>query len=166
MKNGFTLIETLLYIALLGIMLGGVIGIYYGFAGSQAQNSVQTLVQGESNFVMQKIAWAMSGAVTINQPAAGATSTTLSVNRYDSSANPLVFDLVSNNVRLSRSGGTAQPLINPRTTVKQLEFNHLAASGNQPEGLTITLVVQATSTPSSNSSVASTTLTRIIYLRK
>lgn len=163
-RSGFTLIETIIYIAILGVLLGSVLGIYYGFADSQADNLIRALVQSEANFAMRKISWGMTGAAAINQPASGATSTVLSIDSYEDSVNPIVFDLLGDRLRLARAGGTAENLTNSRVSVSHLEFTHLPAVGNQPEGISVSLTLQAPPLPAT--ALATTTLTRTIYLRK
>ncbi len=163
--TGFTLIETVIYIALLSVITTFMIGVLYQIIGSQNQNRSKIEVESEANFMLQKIGWALSGAQTINQPAVNATASTLSVNRYTASQNPVVFDFASSTLRIARGTNNPAPLGSGRVYVSQVLFTHIASANGEPEGVNITLSVVASDT-SPWSGSASTTLTDTIYLRK
>lgn len=163
-RSGFTLIEVLIYIVLFSIIVSGTILVFYQLLRSQAQNKSRSEVESEANFLMTKIAWALSGAQTINSPAPGATSTSLSVSKYNFAQNPLVFDVSSGTLRLSRGGGTPAALNNSAVQVSSVAFGHIAASGTAPEGVQTTLTVS--SLLAGLPVVASSTLENTIYLRQ
>ncbi|MBI4087504.1 MAG: hypothetical protein HY434_01595 [Candidatus Liptonbacteria bacterium] len=155
--------ETLIYIALFSVITSYVLGVFYQLLGSRNQNRDRTEVDAEANFLMQKLRWAMSGVQTVNQPATGATSTTLSVTKYNFAQNPIVFDLDSSTLRMAKGGGAAVILNNSRVGVGQLTFERLAPVSNAPEGVTITLSVSSLDVE--RPVVASTTIVDTIYLR-
>lgn len=161
--RGFTLMETLIYVALFSVITSFVLVVFYQVIGSANQNRDRIEVDAEANFMMQRMRWAMAGVQTINQPAVGATSTTLSISKYDFSQNPIVFDLGSRNLRIAKGGGAATPLGSSRVYVSQLIFEHLASVNSAPEGMNITLSV--VSSDISRPIAASTTITDTIYLR-
>ncbi len=161
--KGFTLIETVIYIALFTIIMSLILTAFFQIFGSYNQNKGRIEIEGEANFIMQKIIWAMSGAQTINSPALNATSSTLSINKFNYASNPIVFSLSSSTAMLSRGGSMALPISNNIVKISKLEFEHLPAQGDVPEGVKITLSVSATT---SMVLMGSTTLKNIIYLRK
>jgi len=65
---GFTLFETLIYIALFGfIMSGAIVSAYQIFEGtSQVQSIAQREI--ELNFLLRKINWAIDGATSVSTP--------------------------------------------------------------------------------------------------
>ena len=162
-RGGFTLMETLIYIALFSVITSFVFGVFYQILGSQNQNRDRIEVDSEANFMMQKIRWALAGVQTINQPAVNTTSTTLSVTRYNFAQNPVVFDLNSQALRISKGGASAVVLNNSRVNVSQLIFEHLAQMNNAPKGVKITLSV--ISSDVERPVAASTTITDTVYLR-
>jgi len=152
--KGFTLIETIIYTALISIIIAGALVAVYQVLESSNALYNKIITEQESNFLLRKFAWALSGVSAINLPAAGATSSVLSLNKINFSENPIVIDLNSNNMRMKK--GSAEPAIlnTQNITVQNLVFEHLSSSGNAPEAIKINLTVDTQS--------FSTT----IYLRK
>ena len=163
-NGGFSLIETLIYITLFTTVIVFVIASFYQLIDSQNRNRARIETETEGNFVMQKISWALNSLQTINQPAVGATSTTLSVNRYNFAQNPLVFDIASSVVRLSRAALEPIPLTSSNVRVGQLLFAHVSSTATQPEAVQITLNLSSNITDLNKQ--ASNTITTTIYLRK
>lgn len=60
-KKGFTLIETLLYIALFSIILTGIIVISFQIIEGSEKTRQKVIIEEEANFLMRKFAWATSG---------------------------------------------------------------------------------------------------------
>lgn len=152
--KGFTLIEVLIYSALIAVIISGsLIAVYQIIEGSDSvQNKI--IIEQEANFLLSKIRWALTGATTINIPTIGLASSTLSINKANYSENPIIFDLNSNNIRIKHGSGDPTILNNQNTAINNLVFEHLAANGGGPEGLKINLTVN------------NKLFTTIIYLRK
>ncbi len=161
--GGFTLVETLVYSGLFAIVISFAVIIFYQIVSLESQNRTRREVETEADFLMRKIVWALNSAESVSSPAAGATSSVLTLSRYNFSQNPLTFDVSSGSVRLGRGGGTAAPLTNGNVNVTEIVFSHLVASGTAPEAVRITLSVVA----STSEAVvrASTTIENTIYLR-
>lgn len=68
MKSGFTLIETLLYLALFSIIIGGVLVSAYQIIQASTASQENALIQEEGHFLVAKFNWAMTGATAINEP--------------------------------------------------------------------------------------------------
>ncbi|MDP1689246.1 MAG: prepilin-type N-terminal cleavage/methylation domain-containing protein [bacterium] len=60
--KGFTLIETIIYIALLGLIMGGTLTAVFQLLESGVSLNYKTVVHSEVNFVLRKINWAFSNA--------------------------------------------------------------------------------------------------------
>ncbi len=78
-KNGFTLIETIIYTGLLGLIIGAMLPTVFELLQGGAKLNAKTVIQSEANFVLRKINLAFSGAsnvVIIN-------SNFLRISRYD-----------------------------------------------------------------------------------
>lgn len=102
MKKGFTLIETIIYIAILAFLMGaGIAAAFYVIDASQ-KNKTEVNVQAEGNFILRKIGWALTGAAD-----ASFAGTTLTITN---AGGPYVFSydgsqyikLGSNNLNSSR----------------------------------------------------------------
>lgn len=161
---GFTLMETVIYLGLFSFVASMSIAVLYQMLGGQNQNRNRIEVDAEANFMMQKLQWGMTGAQTINQPALNATGTTLSVSKFNYAQNPIVFDVNSRNIRISKGGGAPAPLASGRVYVNQLLFEHVPAVQSAPEGVKITLTV--VSSDIERPVPASTTVIDTIYLRR
>ena len=55
--EGFTLIETLMYLALFALIIGGGMTATYQIIESTAGSASHILLQEEGNFILRKIAW-------------------------------------------------------------------------------------------------------------
>lgn len=163
-RIGFTLIETIIYLGLFSLVSSLVLVVFYQILGSENQHRNRVEVDTEANFMMQKIQWALTGVQTINQPGLNATGTTLSVNKFNYSQNPVVLDLGSRNLRITKGTSSTVLLGSNRVYLNQLTFEHLPAVQSAPEGVKVTLVV--VSADIERPVAASTTIQDTIYLRK
>jgi type II secretory pathway pseudopilin PulG len=90
MKKGFTLIETVIYIALFGLLLStGFVTVYQLINGANI-NSNKGIVQDEGNFVSKKLDWILSNLDLNNLPTSSAgCDQTLTVYKNNFSSNPI-----------------------------------------------------------------------------
>src|SRR3989338_5692599 len=73
---GFTLLETLIYLFLFAIVIGGgMIAAYNIIEGTDAAYN-HVVLQEEANFLFRKISWALTGATAISTPSATSLSVT------------------------------------------------------------------------------------------
>lgn len=129
MKNGFTLIETLIYLFILSTILGALLlSVYSIFETSDSVQSTVELVEN-AKFYEQKTRWALTGATQINSPASSSTAASLSLNRADT-ANPVVFDLSGGVARIKIGAANPVPLTNGFVTVSSLSFSNYSISTN------------------------------------
>ncbi len=105
--RGFTLIETIVYIAILTFLIAsGFMAAFY-IIDSSGKNKTDVNVQAEGNFIVRKIDWALTGASSVSVGA-----TTLSITKdtsagFPASQNPIVFSLNGSNLQLARGAGAA-----------------------------------------------------------
>ncbi|OGE82152.1 MAG: hypothetical protein A3B10_02355 [Candidatus Doudnabacteria bacterium RIFCSPLOWO2_01_FULL_44_21] len=91
-ENGFTLIETLIYIALFTIIIGGAMVAVYQIIESTNRTNERVVIQEDVNFLLRKLDWALTGASAVS-----ATATTLTVTKGGSN---LVFELTGDDLTL------------------------------------------------------------------
>ena len=93
-NSGFTLIEVLVYSALLGLIMTAMLGSVYMIIQAYNKTGSTVIVNDEANFILRKMNWALSCATSVTVPAAGATSTTLKLSRNNIpfSQNPMTFN--------------------------------------------------------------------------
>lgn len=141
--RGFTLIEAIIYIALISIMLGFTVLVISQMMDTQRRLKSKIELEAEADFILRKLNWALTNAQNVSQPPLNSSSSVLSIDKNGGSENPLVFDLAGGDIRLSRGGGAATALNNQYVTLNQLTFEHLAASGTTPEAIRTTIAVQS-----------------------
>ncbi len=142
--KGFTLIETLVYIALFGIILTGVIVTSYPLITGADKLSLRTTTDGESAFVSRKVAWALSSLVEICTPSAGFSGNTLIVRTAgpDCTTGPKISlrqgVLTQNSIEVSKDGGiTWLPLTASRVTFSNFSVRHTSPAGGVPRSLSV-----------------------------
>lgn len=159
-STGFTLLETLIYLALFAVIIGGVIAAVYNIVEASGRNQTKVQAQEEANFLLGKINWALTGA---NGVTVVPSPPSLTVNKYNFGANPLVFDLNGAKLRLKEGSGTAADLNSDSIQVVNLVFQDIPAVNGKPEGVEATFTFR-TLTP--NGAVTNQDFEITKYLRK
>lgn len=141
-KNGFTLVEMIIYIGLLSLIIASVSGVTFQIIEASNQVNNKILIEEEANFLLRKIEWALWGASEINSPPPGDSGTTLSIDKYGFLENPIVFSLNSENLEIQRGSGTSTILNSEPIKVESINFEHIASSGNSPPGIKTSLTLK------------------------
>lgn len=136
---GFTLIETLIYIGLLGIILGSFLQTAYQIIESSNRMSEKVFVLEETNFLLRKIDFLLSSTVSVMKPRVGETGQTLEVNDENSHL-ILSFDSVTGNISLKRDSSLSKILNSDFLPVDDLIFERAILNGK--EVLKVTLIIR------------------------
>lgn len=136
-SSGFTLIETIIYIALLSIIMSGALITSYQLIDGASTLDSKATTQEEGNFVLRKINWALTGAQVIATPIAGCNSA-LAVSKYDGTS--IAIRLSSGKVEISESGvgGAYLPITTENASTTCLKFQLI---GLNPVGITATTTI-------------------------
>ncbi|MBI2609981.1 type II secretion system protein [Candidatus Giovannonibacteria bacterium] len=141
LRRGFTLIETLIYIAILSVLIGsGMAGAFY-IIDSSEKNKSDINAETEAHFLIRKIDWALEGADILNIPAPAANGPLLSVNKDNYASNPVVIDSGSGRARISKAGGAPIEITNTRVSIQNLKFEHLPSVGAKPPAIRATFQI-------------------------
>jgi len=134
MQKGFTLIETLIYIALFAIVIGGGMVAAYEIIQATDANRNQIILQEEANFVFRKIDWALTGATAITV----SPSTLVTTKSISGTPTNLTFalDSTSHSITLKRNSNSANALNSTNFLATNLSFTDIPASGGSPHGVT------------------------------
>lgn len=153
MKNGFTLIEILIYCALIAMLLTATVGIAYEFMQSSANVRSRVVLAEQRQFLRQKIGWVIRGSSAVNAPAVGSSGTVLSVNKPNSVENPFVIDLADGIVRLRTALHGPIAITDQSVAVSGLLFDTFAFSETTKNTVRVraTLTTTQTSEPVSSS---------------
>lgn len=127
-KHGFTFIETLIYIAIVGVVLAAAFLTANQLIFSEERTVLLRELTESQRFLMQKIAWVLQGADAIVLPAANSSGGSLAVNKLNYLYNPLSITLNGSWVDLG-SGATTTSLTNDYVIVNSLNFTHRVLSG-------------------------------------
>src|SRR3989344_8757434 len=119
---GFTLLETLIYLLLFTIVIGGGMVATYNVIESTAAGRNQIILQEEANFLFRKIDWALTGSI---------------INSVGGST--LVIYKNSNTHILTQSGSNltidGSFLNSGSILVSNLVFADIPANGAKPRGI-------------------------------
>ncbi len=130
-KKAFTLVETLLYIALTSIVLTTMLGfISLIFTAREREQTVVELdAEGES--IMQEIVQTARNSQAINAPAIGVTAGTLNLDTISGTIDPTIYALTGTNITASQGGGAAVSLNSGRVVASGLSFRNVSAAGTK-----------------------------------
>ena len=144
MHKGFTLIETIIYLALFSVLMTGALVAAYNLMEGGKRMQTRAMLQEEGHFLLGKIEWSMFGASSIDEPGANAFGTTLRVTKFDGTT--VTFDYVGNALRIDTGAGP-QALVGPEVQVSRLLFAHSLAKGSdvEPEEVHVSFEIQALS---------------------
>ncbi|KKU47956.1 MAG: hypothetical protein UX66_C0002G0015 [Parcubacteria group bacterium GW2011_GWF2_46_8] len=102
MHKGFTIIELVIYSALVAIVIGGSLGAVYQIISSSEKLNGTIIREQEIRFIMDKINWALTDVSVVSSPPENATSSILSVSKQSFSQNPIVFQLSGDAITLQQ----------------------------------------------------------------
>lgn len=126
-KYGFTLLETLIYIALFGVLMTGALVTVYELLRSAEENRFAIAIQEEGIFIQRKLNWALSGATVVTMPNAHS----ISISRADlGGQSPLVFSFKDETVYLKRGIAEEVKMIGDTFNVTDAAFMVSLPSGN------------------------------------
>ena len=143
-SRGFTLIETIIYIALFAVLMSGAMMGAYNLLEGGGRNKTAIGIQEEGTFMNRKVNWALTGASAVS---ASADGTTLTITRPDLGAqSPLV--IVSNGATMMIARGTsaAVTLNSERFAVANPLSGKIfvvqPAAGGKPPAVTVSFTIR------------------------
>lgn len=143
-NRGFTLMETLIYIALFSILMSGAMIAAYNLLEGGGRNKLAIGTQEEGTFIDRKINWALTGASTVS---ASADGTTLTITRPDLGAqSPLVILGNGTTMTIARGASAAVGLNSDRFAITNPASGKIfviqPGSGGKPPAVTISFQIQ------------------------
>jgi len=141
MNRGFTLIEFLIYIAIVGtvLLVTGAIGFNVLF-GKAKLMAIEEVSQN-ARFTMERIAMSVRNAETIQSPVPGASDSVLALKMADKTKNPTSFRLSDGSFK--ESPGAFVNLTSSETMVTALQFSNISYP-NTPGTIRIQMTLQYT----------------------
>lgn len=138
--KGFTLIEFLLYIALVGVVftIGLEISLNVLFARTKARSIA--VVAENARLTLDAITQETRNAQRVTSPSRGVNSSSLSLNTAVAENNPTVFSLSAGTLMMSKGTAPAAALTSPLVEVSLLGFQNVSYAG-APDAIRITFTL-------------------------
>lgn len=134
-RSGVTLIEILIYIALMSITVSGSLLIVFNLIEGSDKLNNAAKIEEEANFIFKKFEWAFLDASDINSPAEGDSAQSVSVNKTNFGSNPIIFDLSSESITMKAGNGPVNILNSESVAASSLLFEHIEPEDERPAGL-------------------------------
>jgi prepilin-type N-terminal cleavage/methylation domain-containing protein len=129
-QRGYTLIELLLYVAMIGILLSAVTAFFGMAADARIKSQSINEVNQQGTFAMDYMVQTIRNATSITAPATGTSSTNgLTVVVPTGSLSPTVFSLSSGVLQVKEGAGALVPLTSNDVQVTSLTVTNLTRSG-------------------------------------
>jgi type II secretory pathway pseudopilin PulG len=143
-SSGFTLIETIIYAALVSLVIGLILLVAFQVVSGSGRLNAKVFLEEEAGFLIRKMEWAIAGASSVNSPSSGTGSnTSFSVDKFEipTEENPIVFAVSGSDLTIKKGNGTTTILNSSLLKVENATFTHIAATGTTPAGIKIELSV-------------------------
>jgi type II secretory pathway pseudopilin PulG len=128
-QAGYTLIELLLYVVLIGTLLTSVT-YFFGLAvDARVKNQTIAEVNDQGVAVMDSITQTIRNAISISSPAAAGTASSLTLVVPTGSLSPTVFNLTGSTLQITEGVSSPVALTSNDLQVTNLTFKNLTRSG-------------------------------------
>lgn len=162
-QRAYTIIETLVYLALFTLIIGGLVSAAYALFENVGRNQTRAMLQEEQNFVIAKIMWQMNNIQRICVPVANTVGTSMIVQEFGGSCLTPggTIELVVDDIVLN--GDHAMPLNNSNVMFTDFLVTHYFDAALNADRIELSMTATAKA-PNGMSVTQSATSTR--YLRK
>lgn len=147
----FTLIELILYVAILAIVLGGLTQLAWTVVGAGNKSATQEEISAQARYVSARITSEIrnanginTGSSTFDTNLALAPAAQLSL-AATAPNDPTLISVAAGKVRLKQGAAAAINLNSDRTTVQDLTFSNYTSLDNKTKNITYTLTLSTTS---------------------
>jgi prepilin-type N-terminal cleavage/methylation domain-containing protein len=135
MQKGFTLIETLIYLAIVGGAVSGFVLFSLGVGDSRSKNYVVQEVHGNTRTALGIISQRLRAAEAVNTASStfGTDPGVLSLQMSDAAKNPTVIDLTADNgvLQVTEGASSSVAITSDEVNITNLVFTNLTASSTR-----------------------------------
>jgi Tfp pilus assembly protein PilW len=165
--KGFTLIEFILYFALIGLVIGAVTAFSIDVVKTRSKTAVIAEVEQNMRFGLQRVLRTVRQASKFEAGASTLSNDNgvLSLDMIAASNSPTVFDLSGGALRIKEGTAAAVPLTSPLVTVTKLRFTKDTLGGNNA-AITTEITVAWNGTNADRTFVYSTSASGTAVIRK
>lgn len=162
--KGFTLIELIIYVAIIGVILVLMTGFLWNVIFGNVKETAYQEVQQNARFALAKITQETKKATGINSPLPGdSPSNSLSLAMAASSLNPTVFDITGGKLIITQGASGPYELTSDQVIVSNLQFTNLSYP-DTPGTIRIEITIDHTNPGNRNEYEASVSLRSSISL--
>lgn len=129
-KKGFTLIEVIIYVAILGIIVVSFVSFVLAISSVRNKSYVVSEVNSNLRIAMDLISQKIRSAEAVTSPLSGAVSTSLELDMPNPEPTT-VFALQDGVLHLTEDIITENMITNPEINITELKFTNLGASGKR-----------------------------------
>lgn len=156
-NQGFTLIELILYIALVSIFISGAIFFAWDLVYGRQKAFTKQTVNQSARIAMSRIAYEIRRTQAIN-------SLTATSIELENGTNDTTISLNSDIIELTTDGTGPYDLTSDQVSVTDLSFTDLSSTDENSQDILVSLTLTQSSTATSEHFNADTTLTETIEL--
>jgi Tfp pilus assembly protein PilW len=127
--EGFTLVELILYLAIASMIVVFASVFIHNLLESKIKNQAILEVEEQGVQTLNFVTQAIRNSQGINAPAAGESSSDLSLAVDDAAKSPTVFDVSQEALRVKEGDITAIPITSNRVWVDEIVFRNLSRDG-------------------------------------
>ena len=166
-STGFTLIELIIYIALVSIFIGGAVLFAWDIIYGRVKSGVQREVSQNLRLASKRIVHEIRNASGVNSVG----TSTVSLVMDEAARNPTVFDVASGRLRIGYGSSGACPTTAPCTltsnevTVTNLTFTDLSTAGGESVNIQFTITIDSNNPSGRQEWEKSQTYTTSVELR-
>lgn len=148
-QSGYTLLELLLYVAIVGTLLISITAFFGMVADARVKNQSVSEVNDQGTAVMDSLTQTIRNATSITAPAAAGSGASLTLVVPTGSLSPTVFSLNGTTLQVTEGTGSAVALTSNDVQITSLTFKNLTRSGTS--GIVqVSFVIQRTNPNSRN----------------
>lgn len=129
MRQGFTLVELLLYVGLSSLLLLTMTLFLSTLLESRVKNQTVAEVEQQGAQIMRAMTQLIRNAESITSPTQGNSAAALTLDVLAAANDPTVFDLASGVLQITEGAGSPVALSNTRVTASGLTFQNLSRTG-------------------------------------
>lgn len=138
-KQSFTLIELLLYVAIVGFVLTSLVQFSLNVINGGTKSATQQEVYSNARFISERIKYEIRSAIGINQ----VTPTQISLITETPTTNPTVISYLSGNITIKQGVSAVKNLNSTNTTIPTFVFTNYSSADNKSKHIGIAYTINA-----------------------
>lgn len=126
LKNGITLIETLVYTAIFSMFILTLVSFSNSIHTTRLRNQSMLEVHSQGSSVIRILTQNIRNAVKVNEPVISNSGTSISLETIDPLTNPTIFMMATGTLYMKEGASDPVALTNNRVEVFNLVFSNLS----------------------------------------